>query len=790
LAATLRQSGPRTGAQECAELAAACGLVIVFDDFHKLSNDEVIEFICLFSNAARACSGEQGHLPLFILSRISPQSAAGAEAGLLLQPNSYSLLQGIDLDFTYSELEKLLHANDIALSTLDQQDILDATAGWAWAVARYVLSLTRNGQAGFQAEAVRQSVIGQLEDDVISKLSARACDVLVGASLIAISEPCVEEAIMTSCRTLNSAESWQALGFMSFDNTRKVYAIKPLLLSYLRSRQHLLSLEERQHAFRCSAYWCLEHGSLQRAVYYFAQLNDYEQMLDILLEYPLMPNQTLSRYCMEILDSMEMPASPKDDPKGCLVLMKETFSPRYLVNLGRYEEAEQRLLGYIAKWEELDKQQRESGEPVQILVKIMLFSLNSCMAYCRLHSCTLTHVYDFANWAEKSKQIFAEHPFAIRGAGNGGYATMRSFACYVGAGAKAEEFDEFVREVREMTSTAYQVAVQGMYSGYDELCNCEIAFYRGDLEGAKRAASEVCAIAASQGQFEVEASAIFYLVKIAIFDGDSEAIEVLLARLEAQSQKPEFLQGQAVYGFALAIVYAQLNILSLIPPWMKSASFNENAQLTMRARDNLVRARCLIATRNYNEALAILQLPSFSAGDGLFLFTQLLNTLFSAIARFRIGDMPGALAGFERAYSLSQGGALVTPFIEHGHYTRALIKLALGSKSCSIPQAWLADVEKRASAYVKKSAAVAGVLKKEHGLKDSISLSERESQLLNDVCKGLTREEIAVTRYISINTVKSELKTLYAKLGVNSGVEMMRVALEHDLLSDFNKLLR
>jgi LuxR family maltose regulon positive regulatory protein len=365
---------------------------------------------------------------------------------------------------------------------------------------------------------------------------------------------------------------------------------------------------------------------------------------------------------------------------------------------------------------------------------------------------------------------------------------MRSFACFVGVGAKRWELDDFTAEIQSLTENNENIAVQGLYSGYDILCNCEISYYRGDFKKSKIAANEIMHIAAKNDQYEVEASAIFYLIKISIHDSNYQAADDLIAYLAKRSQEPGFLQGTAVYGFSLAIAYAQLDIMPMIPPWLRSSSILENSQITMCARDNLVRSKCLLVSHKYAEALAILQLPSFSTGDGLFLFTNLVNSVFTAIAYLGLGNNKEALASFERAYMIGQEGELVTPFIEGGHATRTLVKLAQSEKTTTIPAKWLQDIDRKASAYIKKVAVVAAEVRKKHGIKKEISLSEREKQMLNDICLGLTREEIAATRYLSINTVKTEIKTLYTKLGANSNVDAMRIALEHDLLSDFPNL--
>lgn len=48
--------------------------------------------------------------------------------------------------------------------------------------------------------------------------------------------------------------------------------------------------------------------------------------------------------------------------------------------------------------------------------------------------------------------------------------------------------------------------------------------------------------------------------------------------------------------------------------------------------------------------------------------------------------------------------------------------------------------------------------------KSGITLSDREKEILSDLCQGLTREEIAQNGNISINTVKSFFKNIEERM--------------------------
>ena len=47
-------------------------------------------------------------------------------------------------------------------------------------------------------------------------------------------------------------------------------------------------------------------------------------------------------------------------------------------------------------------------------------------------------------------------------------------------------------------------------------------------------------------------------------------------------------------------------------------------------------------------------------------------------------------------------------------------------------------------------------------------LSKAEAEVLGLLCEGLGPDEIAAKRFVSVGTVRTQIKTLYAKIGVRS----------------------
>lgn len=72
---------------------------------------------------------------------------------------------------------------------------------------------------------------------------------------------------------------------------------------------------------------------------------------------------------------------------------------------------------------------------------------------------------------------------------------------------------------------------------------------------------------------------------------------------------------------------------------------------------------------------------------------------------------------------------------------------------------------------------------------DDHGLSPREAEVLALICQGLGNDEIADRAYLSINTVKTYVRTLYRKIGVESRTRALLWGIDHGFRPDRSRVL-
>jgi LuxR family maltose regulon positive regulatory protein len=365
---------------------------------------------------------------------------------------------------------------------------------------------------------------------------------------------------------------------------------------------------------------------------------------------------------------------------------------------------------------------------------------------------------------------------------------LGTYVCTV-TGGGAKEIESFLSALSVMT--VYAAAAIGGYAwGLDDLGRAELALFREDFDRVEFFGRRALAKAKERQQYEIENRALFYLLRIYIARGDINAVNACLVRLESSLGIPEFSNSNMLYDLTTAWFYAQIGRRDRIAPWIKSDFEESDLHSLMHGFEILIKVKCHFAEERYPAALATLgnRKNDYHAA-GSFLFGKVTVKTMEAVTRYRLRDRDGAFAALEAAYSQAEPLGLFMSFTELGKDMRTIADAYLKRRRHVIPEAALLSIRRNAAVYARRLLTVAASLGAGNSRRMPVEnresrygaapLSPRERQVLECLVQGLTREETARNLSISINTVKSALRSLYNKLGAANRADAVRIAAAH-----------
>ena len=176
------------------------------------------------------------------------------------------------------------------------------------------------------------------------------------------------------------------------------------------------------------------------------------------------------------------------------------------------------------------------------------------------------------------------------------------------------------------------------------------------------------------------------------------------------------------------------------------------------------------AERSVHEATQLLERLLLAAEEGGRTGRVIEILVLRALAHQTLGDIPAALASLERPVTLAEPEGYVRVFVDEGPPMTSLLRAAA-------KQGIRRDYVRRLLAAVSKT---------DHGSPREQALieplSERELDVLRLLGTELDGPAIARELMVSLNTMRTHTKNIYAKLAVTSRRAAVRRAAELDLL--------
>jgi LuxR family maltose regulon positive regulatory protein len=723
--------------------------VMVFDDFHLIQGKSVFQFI------ERSIKSSFPNVTTILISRTDPD----INTVRLLSQGMVSIINENDLRMTESETAQYFQHLGIPLSSQSIADIYNDTRGWVFAVNLLSLSLKKNPSQEQSARiAMKLNIFKMMENEVFLVISERLQRLLIQLSLIDhLSTELVS--ILAGDETLVE-EMRQISSFVRLDIYLHAYFIQHLFLDYLRQKQNMLTPEEEKDVYLKAARWCDENEYKMDAITYYDKAGEYGKIVDIVYNLRIQYPWDQARFILDIYDKA---------PPNAL----EPF-PRYhrqysalLLSVDMYDEALADIYRRIEKY---------SALPSSDFNNHILCDAYLSLGVAKYLTAPQTDRYDFHEPLVKAEQYYRLSPYHESGPATS--VTLSTIISKVGT-TRAGAMEEYIESLSRMAPPMAKILAGCMY-GMDDLARGELQFYKGSLNDAAKFLKQALHKAEERDQYEVRNRALFYLLRIAAARGNFEEIQALFKQLEAQLDMKEYHARFTTFDIVSSWYYSMINQPNLIAHWILSGDFGKGSLGTFKADfGGFAKAKFYYSDKRYNELITFIEnSPSFTK----VLFGKLEMKLLTAASQYQIKNRDAAMTAFQEAYELASTNNLMMPFIELGKDMRTLTRTAMRNKDLDIPSKWLELVNRKSTTYAKRLLLVTLEYRKANNIRDDVKLSTREMEVLKDLHDGLSRVEIAANRDLSISTVKMILNSVYAKLGAGSLADVIRIAINRNLI--------
>jgi LuxR family maltose regulon positive regulatory protein len=441
--------------------------------------------------------------------------------------------------------------------------------------------------------------------------------------------------------------------------------------------------------------------------------------------------------------------------------------PNLLMSLNRYAEALADIEKRIEKY---------SALPPSEFNNRVLYGVYMALGLTHYLMAPRSDRYDFDVQLKQAVHYYELSPYLESGPITSvSLSAMISKVGTTRSGAMEEYIGALTRSIPHMVQM-----LGGCMAGLDDLANGELQFYKGDLKNAIKFLKQALYKAEEKGQYEIRNRALFYLLRIAVAQGDFEEIQRIFKSLNAQLEMKDYPTRFITHDIVSSWYYSAINQQNLVAQWIWSGDFGKGSIGTFKEDfGNFVKAKFYYSDKRYHELLSFVESkPMF----GEVLFGKLEIKLLVAASQYQLKNRDASMAALREAYDLALSNNLIMPFIELGNATRTLARAAMRENNCGLPAQWLELINRKSATYAKQLLLVISEYKKANNMEDDVRLSRREMEVLQDLYKGLSRSEIAASRNVSITTVKMVLNTIYAKLGANSLADVIRIAAKRDLV--------
>ena len=698
-----------------------------------------------------------------------------------------------DLQFTPPETAAFLQRTmQLELSPEDTVALQQRTEGWIAGLQLAAVSLRGRDDAHRLVQSFTGShryILDYLIEEVFRQQPAGRQDFLLQTSIL-------ERLSASLCNAVTRREdSYQILSdlersnlfIVPLDESRQWYRYHRLFADLLRHRLDVEG-EAATPLHRRASCWYADHGFPTDAVHHALAASDWERAVDLILD---SSSSLLKRgEVVTLLGWIE--ALPQDlvrsHPELCceygwVLLLSEQIdaAESYLARAERAAQDQPALLGQVYTAQAYAARMRGDGRlAVELSQRALPLLPQDDHTTRSIVGMNLGMAYWYAGHLAEAEQVLSEAQTAARRSGNN-YAGMTAqvFLCRIQAAHG---------RLHQAAAAYRQTIEEGGQLPIIALAHADLAkllYEWNELEAAADQAQRGIILSERSGTVEMQVAGQRTLALVEQARGRTLAAQEALHRSTQLVQHPGMPQAARLY----AVAYHALTALA-------AGNQDEAARLAGDLPSpkeveslpdylliSLTQARLLLARGRPAAAMDLLQARYEAASRAVWKSAVIETRALQAVAAPTPDEASSLL---NEALTWAEPEGYVRTFVDLGKPMAALLRQA---RYQGIATDYVARLLAAFEAEPRKALEPAQPGARRTDLPPYAiaahlpePLSDRELDVLHQLAKGRTNQEIAQALVVSVNTVKTHLKNIYGKLGVNNRRQAVTRARELGLL--------
>jgi LuxR family maltose regulon positive regulatory protein len=278
-----------------------------------------------------------------------------------------------------------------------------------------------------------------------------------------------------------------------------------------------------------------------------------------------------------------------------------------------------------------------------------------------------------------------------------------------------------------------------------------VQYQWNDLDAARQHGEQSFQLAQQIADTDRPVACEVLLARLALARGDAAGAAAILAEADRATRQHDFVLQVPEVAAAQVLAFLRLGDVAAA------------AHVAQAKELPLSEARVHLAVGDPSGALAVLEPYRRRMAEKAWADQELMALVLLAVAVDAQGEKARAVELLVEALALSEPGGFIRIFVDEGAPMARLLYEAL---SQGVHPDYVRHLLAAFPASGREQAAPSRAVAAAIGLAEPLSSGELE--VLDLIAAGLTNQQIAARLYVSLHTVKSHARNIYAKLGVSS----------------------